>query len=188
MNYQDKPAEDYIEHEKALIRKMQEDNFSMFDGDRDEALDYMSTNLSRFTDYANVIIREQYLMPLWSATLSTEDCNNNRMNIDRERRLKHDCAIDSVNALNRLSEKYGLQPFADIDTTHREEVADFCGAFVNQVYNKGIGKDDGKLYGSMYAATNNRTQVYDTTQHSREIKHPDYMDQSENTTDTQYGQ
>lgn len=185
MNYQDKPAEDYIEHEKALIGKLQADNFAMFDGDRDEALDFLAGHLNRFTDYANVVIRSQYMGPLWRATLSTEDYISRTENLDKERRMKHNCAIDSVNILNRMSKNFGLPPFADIDTEERNEVADFCGAFVNQVYNKGIGKD--RLFGNMHEATKGREVEYNTAQHSREIHRPDYLNNQQDSAGPQYG-
>lgn len=185
MGNSNKPAEDYIEHEKQLIARMQEDNFSLFDGDREEALDFMSSHLSRFTDYANVVIRSQYLQPLWRATKSTEDYIANTEAIDKERRMKHNCAIDSVNILNRMSKNLGLPPFADIDTSIREEVADFCGAYVNQVYNKGIGKD--RLQGNMHEATKDRNTQYNVEQHSRKIKAPEYLQGMVGNDDPQYG-
>ncbi len=185
MNYQQKPAEDYIEHEKNLIRKMQEDNFAMFDGDREEALDFLSGHLNRFTDYVNTVIREQYMGPLWKATLSTENYLDRVQTLDKERRVKHNCAIDSVNILNRISKNFGLPPFADIDTEQRDEVANFCGAFTNQVYNKGLGKD--RLFGNMHEATVGRDKEYATEQHNREIRMPEYLEGQTGESEPQYG-
>ena len=99
--------------------------------------------------------------------------------------MKHNCAIDSVNILNRMSKKFGLPPFADINTEQREEVADFCGAFVNQVYNKGIGKD--RLFGNMHQATAGREVEYSTEQHSREIHKPDYLTKQPGSSEPQFG-
>lgn len=50
----------------------------------------------------------------------------------------HDGAIASVNILNRLSNNLGLEPFADIDTNDRHEVAKFIGEFIGETYNIGI--------------------------------------------------
>lgn len=153
----------FIQKEKALIQAMAKDNYAIFDGDRDDALDFITSSLEKFTDYANVVIREQVMQPIWNERCSTEDANYHRQRIDAERRMKHNGAIDSLNTLNRLSVKMGLPLFADIDTNDRYAVADMVGDYVNEVYNQGIGK-------GMDGATYQKTMDYDTKAHTRELR------------------
>ena len=142
----------YIEKEKAIIAKLAESKYELFDGDRDEALDFVASNLSKFTDYTNVVIREQVMQPIWRIRCEREDFIAN-----------HNAAIDAVNILNRTSKMLGLPPFAEVDTNNRYAVADFCGTYVNQVYNQGIGNT------TIADVTKNRQVDYDTESHRREL-------------------
>ncbi len=154
---------DFITKEKALLGAMKADNFAIFDGNPNEALDFISSALQRFPDYANIVIREQQLVPLWQATCEPEVLKDRVMGIDRDRRMKHNCAIDAFNQLNRLSEAMGLDKFCDIDTSDRYAVADAVGMYVSQVYDKGIGK-------TMDEATLDKTQEYVSSKHMSELK------------------
>lgn len=153
----------YIEKEKAIIAKLAESKYELFDGDRDEALDFVASNLSKFTDYTNVVIREQVMQPIWRIRCEREDFIANQESIDRQRHICHNAAIDAVNILNRTSKMLGLLPFAEVDTDNRYAVADFCGTYVNQVYNQGIGNT------TIADVTKNRQVDYDTEAHRREL-------------------
>lgn len=160
----EKKEPDYIARERALIQKLHDTGYAVFDGDKNEAVDFISSNVSRFTNYVNVVVKEQYMGPLWRVQCEQQDYIANMQNIDRERKICHDAAISSVNILNRMSENLGIGKFADIDTSDRRVVADFCGTYVNQVFNKGIGNS------TMYDAAKDKQNIYDTQKHERELK------------------
>lgn len=160
----EKKEPDYMERERALIQKLHETGYAVFDGDKDEAVDFISSNISKFTNYVNVVIKEQYMGPLWRVKCEREDYIANMEAIELERKISHDAAISSVDILNRMSENLGIGKFADVDTAHRYTVADFCGTYVNQIFNKGIGNT------TMYEATKDREKFYDAQKHERELK------------------
>ena len=129
----------YMDKQNELLLKLRETNYEVFDGDKDEALDFVGDSLTAFPNYANVVIREQIMTPIWRDRCEPEDFRENVERIDRQRRDAHDCAIDSINMLNRLNDRLGLEPMFDVDTTDRHAVAECVGKYVNEVYNDGIG-------------------------------------------------
>ena len=147
----------YIEKEKDMLQKMHDTDWEVFDGDKDDALEFMSRQLMTFPDYVNCVIKEQVLMPIYSYKYEGQDYRDAVQSLDRGRRISHDAAISSVNILNRFSERLGLGKFADVDTSNRYAVADFCGAFTLETFDKGIGK-------TMDEAALGRTEPYDTKQ------------------------
>lgn len=155
--------QNYIEKEKNLLQKLKETNYAAFDGDRDDALNFVTDRLQTFPNYVNSVITEQMTIPMIRFRVDDpEQQGQMRMQIDRNRRICHDAAIDSVNQLNRISVLHGLPVFADIDTKDRTAVQDFCGEYVNQVYNNGI-------HGGMYESVKNRDREYDRSQISKRV-------------------
>lgn len=128
-----------IEKQNELLLKLHDTNYEIFDGNKDEALDFVGDSLMSFPNYANVVIREQIMTPIWRNRCDGEEFRENVERIDRQRRDAHDCAIDSINMLNRLNERLGLEPMFDVDTTDRHAVAECVGKYVNELYNNGIG-------------------------------------------------
>lgn len=158
----------FLDKERRIIERLQQTKYEMFDGDKEEAFDFVSEQLEKFPQYTNIVIREQIMMPIWRFRYDGEELRDKIQDIDQKRKIAHDSAIASVNILNRLSKNLGLEPFADIDTNDRHEVANFVGQYVNEVYNKGIGNtfDD---------ATHEKTEEYDTKKISSMLKEvPDY--------------
>lgn len=153
-----------LDKQEELLKKLNETEYEIFDGDREEALDFMNDTLSSFPDYANVVIREQVMTPIWKYQCEHDEYRDNITTIDRQRRNAHDCAIDSMNMIKRLDQQLSLEPMFDIDTSDRHAVADTVGQYVCDVYNDGVGKtfDD---------ATYNKTSEYDTKKNKRKTKH-----------------
>ena len=151
----------YIEKEKAIIDKMKETGFALFDGDEEEAYDTVSQSLDSFTNYANTVIRQQTMLPIYYARYDGEELRDKVTNLDTRRRYAHDNAIGNLNMLNRISDRLGLEPFADIDTSDRYKVADFIGKFVNETYNNGIGRtfDEAVLERTMDYPTDHNQRI-----------------------------
>lgn len=150
-----------IERETALLAKLKETNYKMFDGNRDEALDFVISGMESMVKYANIVIEEQIRLPIFRMHLDGQELRDATTNLDSRRRSIHEAAIASVSSLNRCCDRLGIARIADIDTTDRHAVADFIGQFVNETYNAGIGKgiDD---------ATYNRKEYYDTKKVERD--------------------
>ena len=130
-----------LEKQRELFEKLQETNYEMFDGDKEDALSFIGDQLKSFPDYANIVIREQIMIPIWQHSCEGEEYRENVQRIDSQRRSAHNRAISGMNILNRLNKNLGLEPFFDIDTEDRYAVADTVGKYVNEVYNSGIGAD-----------------------------------------------
>lgn len=130
----------YIEKEKNLLQKLHETNYQMFDGDKQEALDFIADQLEKFPNYANIVIREQIMTPIWYQKFEGQELRDHIQNMDQQRRSTHETAISAVIILNRISTQLDLDKFADIDTTDRYKVADFIGEYTDELYNNGIGK------------------------------------------------
>lgn len=137
-----------------IINALKATGYKMFDGDSADAMDFLERNLTSFPDYANVVIREQIMHPIWRVRYDGQELRDRIQDLDHTRRIKHDAAIASVNVLNRFSKNLGLEPFADIDTSDRHAVAAFIGSYVNEMYNNGIGSPDDAYL--------NKDQEYDT--------------------------
>ena len=128
----------YIDKEKAIIAKLKSTDFEMFDGDAEDAYESIGTALDSFTNYANTVIHQQHMLPIYYARFEGQDLRDKIMSDDSRRKIAHDNAIAYVGFMNRLSDRLGLEPFADVDTNDRHEVARFIGDFVNETYNNGI--------------------------------------------------
>lgn len=148
---------------KAIIDKLNDTNYDLFDNDKDEAMDFLSHQLMAFPKYANVVIKEQIMTPIWRNRYEGQDLRDRIQDIDDKRRSAHENAIAATNVLNRLSKNLDLQPFADIDTTDRHAVAEFVGGFVNEMYNDGIG-------GTFDDATYQKASEYNENKMQEELK------------------
>lgn len=153
---------DYIKREQELLTKLHKTNYAMFDGDKAEALDFVASQLEKFPNYANIVIQQQIMQPIWYNRFEGQELRDHIEGIDSNRRIAHESAIASVNILNRTCSKLGLDKFADIDTTDRHAVADFVGQYVNQLYNNGIGNN-------FDSATYQKSTQYDSKQVKRHI-------------------
>lgn len=154
---------DFLQKQEGILKRLKETDYKLFDGDKEDAMDFLGERLEAFPKYANVVVREQIMLPIWRNRFEGQDLRDKIMDIDKSRKIAHDNAISSVNILNRTCRALDLPPFVDIDTSDRYAVADFVGEYVSQVYNHGIGK-------TMDDATLNKTQEYDTGKIQESIK------------------
>lgn len=128
----------YLQKQAALIDKMRGS-----DGKLDDmSYSFLTKAFEAFPDYANVVVRQQAMIPIWNARYEGQELRELVSDIDRQRHNYHEAAIASANMLNRMCKNNGLEPFFEGDITRRDHVADFVGDYVNEVYNHGIGKTD----------------------------------------------
>ena len=161
----------YMQKQSELINKMKGP-----DGKLDDmSAGFLTRAFSAFPDYANIVIREQTMMPIWNARYEGQEYRDLVSDIDRKRHNAHECAIDSANMLNRMCAKHGLEPFFAGDTKDRHAVADFVGDYVNELYNHGIGKTDdtGRELTGMERAVHGRHADYDVSATGRRVRELD---------------
>ena len=118
-------------------------------------VEMVERSLLSFADYANIVIREQIMVPMWRLRLDPEDFRGKVQEIDNQRRNHHEAAIASVSYLNRLCSTIGVELFSDIDTSDRYAVADMVGDFIIELYRAGTDRH------GMDGATFEVTMEYD---------------------------
>ena len=115
--------------------------------DDSDMVEFLGDQFGTFGDYVNIVARMEYSVRILMATKDdTEAFQSAVKELDNSRRIYHNAAISACNILNRLSEKFGLEPFFDGDTKDRHQVAEFAGRFVNELYCHGIFKETQELH------------------------------------------
>jgi len=133
----------YIDKEKNLIQAIIKDQQKPEDdrifGSVDDGIEHMYSCMRHFPDYVNNVVNYTTRMPIIYATMEGQELRDAVMDLDRSRKTAHDTAIVGLSMLNRISDMLGEEPFAEVDTSNRQAVADFCGQYVNETYLLGIG-------------------------------------------------
>lgn len=100
-------------------------------------LEFIETRMNAFTDYMNhVAWMETHMQRLNVEGVKGEEWRHQVEQMDKNRRSKHNVAIDAINQLNRMSKANGLELFYDgpTDEEHRTEVGDLIGNIVNEYF------------------------------------------------------
>lgn len=127
----------YLEKEKNLIQAMIDKGFPP-KGNKEACMKMMEHALKSFPEYHNTVVTQQALIPIYQATKEGADFREAVQNLDRTRKLNHDCAISGMNMLNRMSKFCDVEPFFTVDTEDRHAVAEEIGKYCNEVYDHGI--------------------------------------------------
>ncbi len=128
----------YIQKEKEFLKVLRDTDYEFYDGNKDDALDYLGSALSSFPEYENSIINQKKLGPVIREQYEGQEVRDRISELDAARRVAHDMAIARLDGLNRIFKIHGLEPFADIDTEDRYTVAGFCADYVNEIYGTSI--------------------------------------------------
>ena len=97
--------------------------------DPDSLASFIEERVNKFVDYTTHVTKMELHMQLLNAKgIKGEEWRDIVENMDRNRRSKHENAMDAVNQLNRMSASYGLEPFYEgpVDDEHRYEIGDLC--------------------------------------------------------------
>ena len=126
------------ERQNNLIRAMKQQNFQQFfDGDAQDAYETLTSAMESLVNYQNSVISMETQMKFLRFIKEGQDFRDAVVQLDTNRRYKHDAAIANLNILNRISEAYGVEPFCPVDTSDRHAAADFIGEWCNEMYNNG---------------------------------------------------
>lgn len=112
----------------------------LFNKAEDEDKEFIIDFCDSFSDYVNVLTKEFTRVKLRSFMLSGEERSELIAKYDRERRIIHESAFSSCNALNRLCKMYDLplifsqEEFIPKVAEDREKVSDICKQFVDEAY------------------------------------------------------
>ncbi len=126
----------YIEKEAALLKALYDNGFEAYGGYEAEAdaIGTIKEAMESFARYADMVIRMQYMTPIYYAEYDGKDLHNSIEALDRNRTSAHENAIANLKILNRMCRSELGIPFADVDTSDRRQVADFVGEFISELY------------------------------------------------------
>lgn len=127
----------YTEKINALISTMAETNFVVFDGNKDEAIEFLNQNVQYMLDYVNIVVHQQHMMPILSFRYDGQEYRDRVEELDTRRRRIHNCAIDAINIINRMAKMHNMEDIFCVDTNDRYAVADAIGDYVIEVYRLG---------------------------------------------------
>lgn len=109
-------------------------NTDLSPAERNDDLDFITDEMKNIIKYVSVVENMESQMSILRFRCEGEEYIARVENLDRTRRSAHETAIGAVSALNRLCRSYGLTPFYPGDEKNRHEVADFCGAALNELF------------------------------------------------------
>lgn len=100
----------------------------------------IQNSVDSFVGYVNSVIDYAVKIPIAqeSHAYDRDRLITEIQQLDHTRHYAHEAAISGCTSLNRLCELKGVEHIAKINTENREEVAQFVGNFVNEMYNETI--------------------------------------------------
>lgn len=107
---------------KELIRKLSTSNKAE-DLENFKDLDII---IPSFHAYVDTVIRNESELLIHGSSLEGQEYRDKIAQYDKDRHGCHETAIINVRVINRLAEKYGIQPVFKGDDNQRHQVADFC--------------------------------------------------------------
>ena len=108
-------------------------------GDDEDAIDLVKQLMDAAIGYVKAVYDMETELPFLSLHLKGEEYKELYSALDRERSNKHEAAIARVKMINRLAEQVGQEPLFDGDPSERLQVAAFCIAVVDEIFQKRVG-------------------------------------------------
>lgn len=110
----------------------------------DEDLEFIESRMNTFTDYVGHVAQMEIIMQrLRIQGVDGQEWRDKAQDLDATRRIRHDCAMDAINQLNRMCKANGVEPFYDgvVDHDHRTDVGDVIGDIVNEYFQTRDGRE-----------------------------------------------
>ncbi|MDE7229403.1 MAG: hypothetical protein K2N56_02880 [Oscillospiraceae bacterium] len=113
-----------LEKQQAICDRLKETDYAAFGGDKETALKEVFNGFSSIIRYVvgTALAKEKMIVEKAAGVDAAE-------NADREEQAAYRELTDSINMLNDLSKKLGLEPFADIDASDPDSVRRFAGEY-----------------------------------------------------------
>lgn len=108
-------------------------------GEDEEAVDLIQSTVSVFPGYVAAVYEMETKLPYLSRHVKGEEYKERYSALDQERSRRHEAAISGVKTLNRLAEQVGVEPLFTGDPGDRLQVAAFCIAMVDEIFQKRVG-------------------------------------------------
>lgn len=124
----------YAEKQDAILKRLGETNYEVFDNDKKEAMDFVSYGLTTIADYATVAAKTSIIISL-SKERNNADTAKKAIE-DKNRAYKQ--AVANINMLNKICKDLGIELFMDINTKNETEILDAINDYITEMYKKGI--------------------------------------------------
>lgn len=109
--------------------------------DDKDLLEFIDDSISKFPKYVDSVVTMEYRIPILRLRLEGQKYRDAVMNLDENRRMIHNTAMDACKQLNRISEMADLEPFFTGNPDSRQEVADFACEITNEFFASGTNKE-----------------------------------------------
>lgn len=126
----------FVDKEKELLFKMEEDGYkTLFNGNKEEALHYVSAHFSSVTSYVTGSAQNNVNSLLQGEGSSREGAMRNGDAL-------YDKAANGITALNRLSNMLGMGNVFDVDLEDTAATKKFLGDSVMEIFWNAIADTD----------------------------------------------
>lgn len=106
----------------------------------DDMLDIIESDIKSLGEYVHTVYMMEASLTVLRSRFEGQDLRDRIASLDQNRRLSHERAIMGVKRLNRFAEMEGLEPVFGGNVDDRYQIADFCKAAVDELFDGRIGK------------------------------------------------
>lgn len=97
-------------------------------------LDFVGKEMDKFVEYVRSVYSMETMIPIIMAKYEGQDVRDRIELLDKNRRTKHEAAIDAISKLDRLADERGVAHLYEGDAADRHAVADFCIQIVTEFF------------------------------------------------------
>lgn len=114
--------------------------------DREFMLDFLDEKVRSMGEYVQAVCNhsmgtERAYAMMRGGVLDPDECKTRVITLDGIRRSKHDVAMDSMNQINRMCDRFGMKHICP-DDHDRVVRGNFCAAVTSELFMTGTGRDE----------------------------------------------
>lgn len=107
-----------------------------------DILDFVREGVDSFVAYVSAVETMELQLPILRFRCEAEEYREAAINLDKNRRLKHNRAIDAANQINRVCDLFDIEHLFTCDMEDRNEVGIEISKLVTEFLEAGIVKKD----------------------------------------------
>lgn len=124
----------FIEKEKRILTRLRETDYTLFNHDKYDALNYVKSCLLTIAHYRTTSVKSEIAVKTNKGSkqiIETVLENKNKALID---------ATKCIKSLNKLCKQLDIEPFIMIDTKDTASVENAIGKFADELFQNGIAR------------------------------------------------
>lgn len=103
-------------------------------GDDEDLLAFVTEGADKFEGYVHEVYVTDIRRPAYRKMYEGDALRAELTRLDESRHVAHEAAIASIKQLNRLADNLHVPILYEGDLANRYQIADFCMAFVKEVF------------------------------------------------------